>query len=94
MPVVESFVFLGQNQIPATVNFDVTWVASGMSRKVGAGANVAPTDPRAFAGTFSPARATGTFSGSEIGFEFRSGRASSDRGYALMGRERNGSFLR
>lgn len=94
MPVIDSYVFLGPNETPATVNLDVTWVATEMSRRLGAGASVPPSDPRAFVGTFSRARATGTFSGSEIGFEFQSRLASSDRGYAQMGRQRNGSFLR
>jgi hypothetical protein len=36
----------------------------------------------------------GWFSGSEIGFEFESNRASTaPRGYAQIGREKNGVFL-
>ena len=92
--MIDSFTFLGPDQVASTVNLDITWVAVGSSRKLGAGSSVGPTDPGSFVGTFSRARAVGTFSGSEIGFEFRSRPASSDRGYAQMGRQRNGSFLR
>lgn len=53
----------------------------------------APTDPAAFAGDFAAARSTGWFSGSELGFAFRSGEAGTDRGFAQLGRERNGALL-
>jgi hypothetical protein len=60
---------------------------------LGSGKTVPPTDPAAFLGQFAPARAEATISGSELGFAFRSDSASSDRGFAELGRERNGMFL-
>jgi hypothetical protein len=54
---------------------------------------VDPTDPAAFLGRFAPARSTGVFSGFEVGFSF-TGQGDSDRGYAQLGPERNGTFLR
>jgi hypothetical protein len=51
-------------------------------------------DPAAFLGRIAPARSTGWFSGSHVGFSFRSNPGvSTDRGYALLGQERNGAFL-
>lgn len=80
--------------IPATVDLDVRWDAVGPPEDLGSGKEVDPTDPAAFLGRFAPARAIGRFSASEIAFRFRSDPgASSDRGYAEIGTERNGSFL-
>ena len=47
----------------------------------------------AFLGDIAPARSTAWFAGEEWGFEFRSERADTDRGYAQIGRTRNGAFL-
>jgi hypothetical protein len=58
----------------------------------GRGRDVPPTDPAAFLGRIAPARSTGSFSGSHVGFSFRA-RGDAGRGYALLGRERNGAFL-
>jgi hypothetical protein len=72
----------------------VRWEATGPRERRGSGSAVPPTDPAAFLGRFAPARATGSFSGSEVGFSFRSnGRADTDRGFAELGPERNGVFL-
>lgn len=80
--------------MPATVSFDVRWEAVGPFDELGKGDGVPPDDPAAFLGRFAPARAVGRFSGSEMAFRFRSDPgASSDRGYAELGTERNGSFL-
>jgi hypothetical protein len=93
-PVIDSFTFLGPNQIPASISFQVRWEATGPPATLGSGAAVAPTDPAAFLARFSAARATGSFSGTELGFSFKSDPgANSDRGYAELGRERNGAFL-
>jgi hypothetical protein len=54
---------------------------------------VPPDDPAAFIGNFATARSTASFSGRELGFGFRSITATTDRGFAEMGPERNGSFL-
>jgi hypothetical protein len=52
------------------------------------------TDPAAFLGRFPEARATGSFSGSEVGFSFRSNPgADTDGTSAEFGPERNGVFL-
>ena len=50
------------------------------------------SDPAAFLGRFADARSTGSFSGSEVGFSFK-GRGDTDRGFAQLGPERNGTFL-
>jgi hypothetical protein len=92
--VGDSFQFLGPNSVPATVSFRVEWVAESSPETRGSGSDVPPEDPAAFLGLFADARATGTFSGSELGFSFRSeGEATSDEGYAELGPERNGVFL-
>jgi hypothetical protein len=79
--------------VPATVSFTVRWTATGAPQRRGRGTTVPATDPAAFLGSFATARSTGSFSGSELGFSFRSTSATTDRGYAQFGRERNGSFL-
>jgi hypothetical protein len=95
VPVTDTFTFGGANVIPATVSFSVRWVARAPRRRLGRGSSVARTDPAAFLGRFSDASASGRFAGSELGFGFRSRRAAdSRRGFAELGSERNGSFLR
>jgi hypothetical protein len=59
----------------------------------GSGATVPPTDIAAFRGRIATARSTGSFAGEEFGFAFRSDEASTDAGYAQVGRSRNGVFL-
>lgn len=94
VPVLDSFQFAGPNVVPATVDFDVRWEATGPPEDLGKGKEVDPTDPAAFLGRFAPARAVGRFSAAQLGFRFQSNSgASSDRGYAEIGTERNGSFL-
>ena len=94
VPVIDSFQFAGANVVPATVEIDVSWEATGPVERLGSGNGVGPTDPAAFRGHFAPARAVGRFSGSGPAFRFSSnGGASSDDGYAEIGAERNGSFL-
>jgi hypothetical protein len=92
--VIDTFQFFGPFDAPATVSFDVRWEATGPAAPLGSGTAVTPTHPAAFLGQFAPARATGSFSGAELGFAFESEPGvSSDRGYAELGRERNGVFL-
>jgi hypothetical protein len=91
--VLDSFQFGGPNVVPATVSFTVRWRATAARQRRGKGRAVAPTSPAAFLGDFAPARSTASFSGSEFGFSFRSTMATSDRGYAELGPERNGTFL-
>jgi hypothetical protein len=94
VPEIDTFQFAGANAIPATVDIKVSWEAVGPAEDLGSGASVPDTDPAAFQGRFAPARAVGKFSGAELGFRFRSDPgASSDRGYAEIGTERNGTFL-
>ena len=94
LPVIDSFQFFGPNEAPASVSFDVEWRAAGPVAPVGLGAAVPPTDPAAFLGQHSDAFSAGTFSGTGLGFRFRSdGRASTEGGYAEIVRERNGVFL-
>ena len=91
--VVDSFQFGGPVSVPASVSFAVRWDAIGPRRRRGSGSGVPPTDPAAFLGDFAFARSTAQFSGRELGFSFRSDRATSDRGFAEIGPERNGTFL-
>lgn len=92
--VLDSFQFLGPNSIAASVSFTVRWEATGPRERRGSGTAVPPTDPAAFLGRFAPARATGSFSGSEVGFSFRSNPgADTDGTFAELGPERNGVFL-
>jgi hypothetical protein len=92
--VLDSFQFLGPTNVAATVSFRVRWEAIGPRELRGRGSAVPPTDPAAFLGRFAPARATGSFSGSEVGFGFRSNPgADTDDTFAELGPERNGVFL-
>jgi hypothetical protein len=90
--VLDSFQFLGPNSVAASVSFKVRWEATGPRERRGSGAAVPATDPAAFLGRFAPARATGSFSGSEVGFGF-TGRGTTDATFAELGPERNGVFL-
>jgi hypothetical protein len=95
LPLIDTFQFFGPNDTPGLVDFRVEWEATGPPVARGQGAAVEPTDPAAFLGDIAPAISIGSFSGEEIGFAFESnGLAStSPRGYAQIGRERNGVFL-
>jgi hypothetical protein len=90
--VLDSFQFLGPNSVAASVSFTVRWQATGPRQRRGRGTAVPPTDPAAFLGRFAPAHATGSFSGSEVGFGF-TGRGTTDGTFAELGPERNGVFL-
>ena len=95
LPVIDTFQFFGPNDTPALVDFHVEWEATGPPVQRGLGTTVGPTEPQAFLGEFAPAVSTGSFSGEEMGFEFRSNRGTSTSpgGYAQIGTERNGAFL-
>ena len=94
LPVIDSFAFFGPNQTPASVSFRIEWRAAGEFADHGSGSTVAATDPAAFLGQLAPATSTATFEGSELGFSFRSDPGvSTARGYAQVGRERNGVYL-
>jgi hypothetical protein len=95
LPVIDTFQFFGPSDTPALVDFRVEWEATGPAVPRGMGTAVDPTDPGAFLGEFAPAVSTGWFSGEEIGFAFESNRgaSTSPRGYAQIGKERNGVFL-
>jgi hypothetical protein len=95
--VIDSFQFLGPTIVPATVSFKVRWEATRPRELRGRGSAVPATDPAAFLGRFPEARATGSltsFSGSEVGFGFRSNPgADTDGTFAELGPERKGVFL-
>lgn len=92
--VIDQFAFPGPISIPATVSLNARWQATGPRVTRGKGATVAPTDPAAFLADLAFAQSTATFSGKEFGFRFKSNPgASSARGFAEMGSERNGAFL-
>jgi len=89
--VIDDFQFLAPGGVPGTVSIHMTWTASGDVHHHEPGSS-GPTDPANFDGDFRTATATGTFSGSELGFSFN-GSASSATTFAEMGQERNGVFL-
>jgi len=99
VPVIDSFQFGGPLSVPGKVSYTVEWEAIGPTVELGNhGKPVAPTDSAAFHGEFAPALATGSFSGSELAFSFRADPGASTanpkgKGYAEIGRERNGVFL-
>jgi len=97
IPVVDSFTFGGPVEVPAMVSFSFEWRAIGPFEEHGERDKVQappPTDPSAFTARLAPAFARGTFSGRELSFSFRSiGDVTSADGYALMGRESNGSLM-
>lgn len=97
MPVVDSHILFGSLNDPSIVSFDVTWTSFGKVRHLRPGSSN-PTDPTNFAGEFRFAVSTGTFSGTNLvtGFSFVSTDATSDdpSGFAEMGTERNGFFVR
>lgn len=93
VPVIDSFQFFGPNQIAASISLRVEWRASGPFAPRGSGTKVPEKDMAAFLGDIARARSTAWFAGDEWGLEFRSERADTARGYAQMGRTRNGAFL-
>jgi hypothetical protein len=92
--LIDSFVFLGENSVPGTVSFDITWTGSGARHHFKPGSDD-PTDPTNFNGKFRFGVATGTFSGSNSdGFSFTSDPGASSEGvFAEIGTESNGSFI-
>jgi hypothetical protein len=92
--LIDSFVFLGENSVPATVSFDITWTGVGARHHFKPGSDD-PTDPTNFDGKFRFGVATGTFSGSNSdGFSFTSDPGASSEGvFAEIGTESNGSFI-
>ena len=94
LAVIDSFQFFGPSDTPALVDMHMEWRATGPAVARGFGNAVGPQDPGAFLGDIAPALSTASFEGDEIGFTFESTDAStSPRGYAQIGRHRNGSFL-
>jgi hypothetical protein len=93
LAVIDSFQFLGASQTPSSVSFRIEWRATGPFEARGRGGEVAATDPAAFLGEIATARSTGFFEGEEFGFAFEAEGDTDPRGYAQMGRERNGVFL-
>ncbi len=93
--VVDSFVFLGEDEVPAMVSMDVTFIGSGARHHYKPGSDD-PTDPTNFNGKFREGIATGTFSGSNTdGFSFTSDAGATSNGlFAEIGTESNGSFLK
>jgi hypothetical protein len=92
-PLVENFTLFGPLAIAAQVNMDLLWQATGAPVERGKGATVESTSPAAFIGHFAEARCTGTISGVETGFSFKTGALTSADFFAELGPERNGVFL-
>jgi len=93
-PLIDQFTFLGPNDTPAVLSMTIEWEALEDRVALGSGDEVPLTDPAAFRGRFAKARSTAHFSGRQLGFSFESDPGvSTDKGYAEIGRERNGIFL-
>jgi hypothetical protein len=92
--VVDSFVIFGEEEVPATVSFDVTFTGAGRRFHYKPGSDD-PLDPTNFDGKFRQGVATGDFSGSNAeGFSFTSDTGATSEGvFAELGVEKNGSFL-
>jgi hypothetical protein len=90
---IDTFQIFGPNSQPAEVRFRVVWDATGSPVVRGKGTAVPSTNEAAFLGQMAPARSVGRFSGQQVGFSFLSDDATTDKGYARIGTERNGSFL-
>ena len=94
LPVIDSFQFFSPTEAPAVVSFDIEWQPTGTVTTVGQGAAVPATHFAAFLGEHTDAFSSGIFSGTGLGFRFHSdGRATTERGYGEIVRERNGIFL-
>ena len=89
---IDDFQFFAPGGVPATISYDITWTAAGGVQQFRPQSSN-PTDPTDFAAQFRPAVATITFSATESGFSVK-GTSSSEGGFAEMGTERNGFFLR
>lgn len=92
VPVLDSFEFAGVNVVPALVDMDVSWKATGPFEQRGSGSAVQRKDPAAFLGRIAPAESTARFSGTGAGFAFTAMGDTADT-YAQIGDERNGNFL-
>ena len=93
LSAVDSFQFFGPSDQAADVAFRMNWRTTGPAVTRGRGTEVPPDDPAAFLGEIAPARCLARFEGAQLGFQFSTNLTTSDRGYALLGRERNGVFL-
>jgi hypothetical protein len=93
-PLIDTFTFLGPHDTQAVLSMTIEGEALEERVALGSGKEVPPTDPAAFWGRFAKARSTAHFSGRQLGFSFESDPGvSTDKGYAEIGRERNGIFL-
>jgi hypothetical protein len=92
LPVIDSTVVPAAD-VPATVSFQMTWRATSATRPAGKGTAVAPTDPEAFLGRLSRARARGTFSGTAGGFTFQSSPKPQRTIFGVLGTEQSGALL-
>ena len=91
VPVIDSSSSSAQTG-PITVSFRIDWRATGPFEQRGSGATVPPEDPAAtWASSHQLARPP--TAAVRNGLLVRSDRASTDGGYAQIGRSRNGVFL-
>ena len=94
LQVIDSFTFGSGLGTPTSLSYHIEWRATGPFVDRGKGTAVPPTDPAAFLGSFAVATSTARYEASEFGFSFTSNPdVSTARGFAEMGRERNGVFL-
>lgn len=93
LPLVDTFQVFGSLAIPAQVDVDVRWQATGDFTARGEGSAADPTSPAAFTGNFAEADCTGWVSGIETGFSFETGKLTAAGFFAEMGEEQNGAFL-
>jgi hypothetical protein len=95
LPLIDTFTFLGPSDTPALLSMTIEWDALEDPVTLGAGTKaMSPDDSDAFLGHFAEARSTAHIVGRQLGFSFCSNPgASSHKGYAEIGTERNGIFL-
>ena len=93
LPIPDTFFFANNVSISAQIDVDVEWHA--ISPPVTRGNGLDATEPfwDKFIGEFADADCSGHGGGSETGFNFKTGKLTSDGFYASIGYQRNGVFL-
>ena len=92
-PLIDTFTFFGPHDTQAVLSMTIEWEALEKRVALGSGKEVPPTDSAAFRGRF-PGEVHSALLSRQLGFSFESDPGvSTDKGYAEIGKERNGIFL-
>jgi len=98
LDVLDTFVFGGPDEVPATISYDITWTRNGPPRFLSPGSDD-PTDPTNLYAVFRDAVAEGSFTAESVTepggdpFSFEGAFATSAPVWGQMGYEANGSFI-